>query len=1171
MVTLRESDIKTRPCRYGLMSFFKNDTIISRSLADYGEWAQAEVEFLLSLIGPGDTVLDVGAFIGTHTLAFAERVGGGGEVYAFEPQPLLFEVLKRNIGQNLVSNVRLLNVALSDEIRQAHIHEIDARHSSNFAGTSIFDAASPTTDAAMRHVVNVTTLDQLAIERCDLIKIDAENMEINILQGSRLTLRSSRPVVFAECNSLQYGWPIVEFMKKEEYCIYLLNVPAYNPQNFRQRSANFLGDGREAGLVLVPAEQHSAIEDNLNQLRRHHLLIPISCLDDLALGLFRKPQYKDEVSSKGRGANVFGVGFWANQSEVERFRSEVAALQDQADQLRERVSALDEVKTRASAIRSQRDRLAQEVAQHQAMIQSQQEVLNQRGGEISRVNIDRMRATADLREKTSILNRIYDSYGWKARAAYYRLRNHLLPEGTWRRKVSKRFLHLILMLGRGLPKETQLFRTASATPSAREDEDLGRAYHHGQVSPNSQNVPLEDTRWIAPASTATSTMEDETKWQTYEILSKRITELRQYRSERLLVKPPTTVTIKENELSAHADSLIFQPADQVKVSIVIPVLNNLKSTLECLTSVRKHSEGVAYEIVVVDNGSSDQTPEVLSRVANIVYIRNETGLGLGHACNRGAASGRGEYILFLNNDLQVTDNWLKPLVGTFEMQGNVGAVGPKILFPDGCLREAGRLVNRDGTSTPFGLRDDPDLARYNYTREVMYCSGACLLVETKIFKKIGGFDISLDPGHCEDWDLAFRLREHGLRIIYNPTSVVIQHRNGKSSNMAEGSKMACVIRNQHELSVKWQGEIDNLNRIRLIALYLPQYHPIPENDRWWGKGFTEWTNVTKAQPNFTGHYQPHLPADLGFYDLRVEDILEKQAELAKRYGIYGFCYFYYWFAGKRLLEAPLDRMLRRKESVFPFCIAWANENWTRKWDGQDNEILIAQQHSDDDDRAVMRDMLRYLQHQNYIRINDKPLLIVYRVGLLPDSRRTTEIWRDLCRKEGLGDIYLIMAESFEHSLRCEHPSKYGFDAAMEYPPHGMHAAMKPPGKMLNPNYRGVVHDYPQVILKNLQKEIPGYVRFRTVMPSWDNTPRRQNDPFIFENAWPEAYQAWLEAILDQTHEQNFGDERIVFINAWNEWGEGNHLEPDRRFGHGFLEATRNAQDAWLLRRAKRLA
>ena len=651
-------------------------------------------------------------------------------------------------------------------------------------------------------------------------------------------------------------------------------------------------------------------------------------------------------------------------------------------------------------------------------------------------------------------------------------------------------------------------------------------------------------------------------------MAQRISALRQSRVENLSLKSPTLVSIGEGEIQSYVSSLVFPTVDKVQVSIVIPVFNHLRFTVECLISVMKYSGNISYETIVVDDGSSDQTPVVIGQIPNIIYLRNEENLGFIRTCNRGAANAKGEYLLFLNNDAQVTENWLSPLIESFKEYENVGAVGPKVLFPNGRLQEAGALVNRNGTSTLIGFSDDPELAKYNYLREVTYCSGACLLVETSKFRELGGFNVNLAPAYCEDWDLAFRLRQRGLRVLYNPKSVVVHHLSVTSNDVEETFKIGCVVRNQQKLSEKWQSEIDNLNKINMIAFYLPQFHPIPENDRWWGKGFTEWTNVSKAQPNFVGHYQPHLPADLGFYDLRVEEVMEQQAELAKRYGIHGFCYFYYWFAGKRLLDLPLERIMESKKSTIPFCLCWANENWTRKWDGEEHEVLIKQRHSDEDDRAVIRDLMRYMWHQNYIRIHGKPLLIIYRITLFPNIKRTTQIWRDLCLKEGLGEIYLAMAESFEHSLVLEHPSQYGFDASVEFPPHGMYAPINPPGEVLNSDFAGVIHDYRELVLKYLQRQVPGYVRFRSITPCWDNTPRRQNDPVILSHTCPEAYQLLLEAVLHETHEQNFGDERIVFINAWNEWGEGNHLEPDKRYGHGFLEATRNAHDAWLGKQEK---
>ena len=346
--------------------------------------------------------------------------------------------------------------------------------------------------------------------------------------------------------------------------------------------------------------------------------------------------------------------------------------------------------------------------------------------------------------------------------------------------------------------------------------------------------------------------------------------------------------------------------------------------------------------------------------------------------------------------------------------------------------------------------------------------------------------------------------------------------------------------------------------VRLIAFYLPQFHPIRENDEWWGRGFTEWTNVVKAQPNFEGHYQPRLPADLGFYDLRVAEVMEQQAELARQYGIYGFCYHYYWFGGKRLLEMPLERMLRTGKPNFPFCLSWANENWTRRWDGLEHEVLIAQQHSDEDDVAVMSDLIRYFRHPNYIRINGKPLLLTYRIESFPNIQHTVERWRELCQKDGVGEIYLAMVESFEQASANDDPKIYGFDASVEYPPHHMFAPIEAPGPMLNSAYVGLINDYREIVISYLQKNISDHTKFRGIMPDWDNTARKQNHAHIFHHSSPDAYQRWLQAIIEQTRERYMGDERIVFINAWNEWAEGAHLEPDRRYGHAYLQATRSA-------------
>lgn len=343
---------------------------------------------------------------------------------------------------------------------------------------------------------------------------------------------------------------------------------------------------------------------------------------------------------------------------------------------------------------------------------------------------------------------------------------------------------------------------------------------------------------------------------------------------------------------------------------------------------------------------------------------------------------------------------------------------------------------------------------------------------------------------------------------------------------------------------------------KVIAFYLPQFHPIKQNNEWWGEGFTEWTNVKPALPQFEGHYQPHVPDELGYYSLLDSQVQRRQIELAKLYGVSGFCFYYYWFAGTRLLEQPIENYLEDESLDHPFCLCWANENWSRRWDGKDSQILIAQEHSPSDDIAVAEDLSRYVKDRRYIRIDGRPLILVYRPSLLPSAEETAARWRQWFRDQGIGEIYLAYTQSFE----AVDPAAYGFDAAIEFPPNNS----APPNITHEVNaegtgFQGTVYDWSIFPKRASKYRKVGYKLFRSVCPSWDNTARRKGKGTVFLNSTPDAYRQWLEvAVAETVKSASSPDEKLIFVNAWNEWAEGAHLEPDQKYGYAWLDATRRA-------------
>jgi lipopolysaccharide biosynthesis protein/tetratricopeptide (TPR) repeat protein len=351
------------------------------------------------------------------------------------------------------------------------------------------------------------------------------------------------------------------------------------------------------------------------------------------------------------------------------------------------------------------------------------------------------------------------------------------------------------------------------------------------------------------------------------------------------------------------------------------------------------------------------------------------------------------------------------------------------------------------------------------------------------------------------------------------------------------------------------------SKVHLIAFYLPQFHPIPENDTWWGTGFTEWTNVTRTHPLYKDHRQPRLPAELGFYDLRLPEVRQAQAELARQYGLSAFCYYYYWFNGRRLLERPLDEVLTTGKPDFPFLICWANEPWSRNWDGFDRDILLPQTYEPGWTTHFARDVAPLLRDPRYFRLDGKPTLLIYRIGHIPEARAAVHQLRAALSEEGVPDVHLAAAWVWfpaDAEMPAD-PSGSGLDAYFEIPPHWLPAqALQPLPPGLADNFAGEIKDYNQTVrttLAKLDEPVVGR-RHRGAMVGWDPTARKGGRSVIFHGATPTNFRRWLRGIV--THERQQPGERIVFINAWNEWAEGAYIEPDREFGRGWLEAIASA-------------
>lgn len=351
-------------------------------------------------------------------------------------------------------------------------------------------------------------------------------------------------------------------------------------------------------------------------------------------------------------------------------------------------------------------------------------------------------------------------------------------------------------------------------------------------------------------------------------------------------------------------------------------------------------------------------------------------------------------------------------------------------------------------------------------------------------------------------------------------------------------------------------------KTKLIAFYLPQFHSIKENDEWWGEGFTEWINTKKATPLYKGHYQPQEPLEDNYYSLLDAKTQEWQAKLAKKYGIYGFCYYHYWFNGKMLLEKPMENMLNNKNIDLPFCISWANETWSRRWTGQEKEILIRQEYGGERDwKNHIEYLIPFFKDERYIKVNNKPVMLIYTTSKLEKCDEMVEYWNNYLKEEGFAGIYI--AETL--SMYQIEPSLKNSSAQVEFEPLYTTKKIKDTESFfkrgINWIRRRIPFSCPLMDAKKYWMEIENAKRnskkeiFLGTFPRWDNSPRRGRKGFIFKNADPQAFEQHLTKLYKKAvHNKH----RFIFLNAWNEWGEGAYLEPDKKYKYKYLEACKNA-------------
>ena len=646
--------------------------------------------------------------------------------------------------------------------------------------------------------------------------------------------------------------------------------------------------------------------------------------------------------------------------------------------------------------------------------------------------------------------------------------------------------------------------------------------------------------------------------------------------------------------------------------VVVCVHNAPEDVRLCIDSLIHHFDGV-QSIVIVDDQSDRKTVELLENYANkhqswIKVYRTSERSGYTKAANFGLSKTKADLVTLLNSDTIVTKSWASRLRSHFERFPALGIVGP--LSNAASYQSVPGIV---GTETQTAINELPpgvtpdQLAAYcansfgvDDMPFVPLVHGFCFTVSRACLNKLTEFDEEKFPrGYGEETDFCLRAQDQGFALgialntyvfhakskSYSDTERVNLMQEGWNALVKKYSKNRLVdaikvMENQPALQLVRQsvshnfydkknnnlifstrrGELLNgKSGVGALAFYLPQFHPTPENDLNWGKGFTEWTNVTRSLPRFEGHYQPKLPTELGFYDLRLPEIMTQQAELAAIYGIKGFCFYYYRFGAKRMLDTPLRIYRDNLKAEMPYCYCWANESWTRAWDGKTSEVLFEQTYGNETFNGIVNDLTSAISDDRYIRIGGRPVFLVYQAAKIPEPKSFISRLREALHQKTKTNFLIgtVYSPDFQESLMDV------VDFVVQFPPHRIPRSWSRvtiPRNEVNPyqvEREDYYESYDEIIsgaLKScslLSRMFPG------VCPDWDNSARRQRNATTVIGSTPEKFSDWVKKaahISQRKFQSNDLPLPLIFVNAWNEWAEGATLEPSDRYGRAYLEA-----------------